>query len=883
MKKSVCTYVIVLCTFICSLLNAQTTVLLTADYDVALGYHDNYNTANTNYWNALQNAAYVLPGTHSLGGLNVNRALIHFDLSVIPAGAIVTSARINLYAIGPPVYSVGHTGNNNSSYLQRVIQPWSAATATWNNQPLATSNNQVTLPQSTAPLQDYTNINVLPLVLDMLATNNHGFLLRLVNETLTNGLMFASIDCGNPAKFPTLEVTYILNLPSPPIHCLDVDTNGDVTLTWRSADQSILPFSSYHLWTSQSSSGPFIKFDSIYNPSTLSIKHWGAGALNQPAYYYLTVQYAALGNPVSTPFDTVSTMFLQVNNTGLPTGVATLSWNPTRSPLLPSSTGRYKVWREHPSGFLQMVGTTTGCHFIDSIIVCHDSIHYRVEIEDTLNTNGIPGLSFCLSGSNRDADMFEELTPPSPPVLSVVSIDTTTQQGYLSWQIGSDPDTDGYIVFIWQNNMYSALDTVYGKHNASYSDHQSQPCSNPVTYALAAFDSCGNISSMSQHHNTLLPQLIQTNCVPEITINWNPYINFQPSLWGYELFVSVDGSPMTSVGNTPPGIHSYTHHNLVMGSVYCYQVKAFDALQQYSSESCIACHLVSMPLPIDSVYIKTATVESNRDVRIKLHNDPNLPASFYNLYRSENGTNFILLDSIPWESIPSIEYLDQSVNVHARPYYYRAEIIDLCGDAVAVTNTVRTILLEAEANQRNGIINVHWNDYEGFDGFPSTYFLWRKTDNIPELMPLLIGPPLTGAFSDDVSVLAESGGVFSYQIECQEGPGNVWGIQEKSFSNEITVEMEPRIYIPSAFTPDGSVPANIIFKPFGRYMYQNIYEFQVFNRFGQLIFTTTDPAEGWDGTYQGTKVSEGVYVWRLIMGSITGKLMNKTGTVMLIR
>ncbi|MFO7722484.1 MAG: DNRLRE domain-containing protein [Bacteroidales bacterium] len=313
-------------------LRSQTTVLLTADYDAAIGYHDNYNTANTNYWNASQNAAYVLPGTHSLGGLNVNRALIHFDLSLIPPGAIITSARMNLYAIGPPLYSIGHTGSNNSSYLQRVIQPWNATTATWNNQPLATSNNQVILPQSTSPLQDYTNINVLPLVLDMLATNNYGFILRLVNEVLTNGLMFGSIDCGNPVKFPTLEITYFLNLPSPPIHCLNVDPNGSVTLTWKPADQTVLPFHSYHLWTSQSSSGPFIKFDSIGNYSTLSVTHLGADAHIQPVYYYLTVQYVGAGNPVSPPFDTVSTMFLHVNNIGGTTGVASLNWNPTRHP-----------------------------------------------------------------------------------------------------------------------------------------------------------------------------------------------------------------------------------------------------------------------------------------------------------------------------------------------------------------------------------------------------------------------------------------------------------------------------------------------------------------------------------------------------------------------
>ena len=81
--------------------NAQTSVTLIASKDAAIGYHDGTNTANNNYGNAIQNAAYAIPSVAQSGGLNVNRALIDFNLSTIPVGATILSAKLNLYALGP--------------------------------------------------------------------------------------------------------------------------------------------------------------------------------------------------------------------------------------------------------------------------------------------------------------------------------------------------------------------------------------------------------------------------------------------------------------------------------------------------------------------------------------------------------------------------------------------------------------------------------------------------------------------------------------------------------------------------------------------------------------------------------------------------------------
>lgn len=76
-------------------------------------------------------------------------------------------------------------------------------------------------------------------------------------------------------------------------------------------------------------------------------------------------------------------------------------------------------------------------------------------------------------------------------------------------------------------------------------------------------------------------------------------------------------------------------------------------------------------------------------------------------------------------------------------------------------------------------------------------------------------------------------------------------------SFQITV-FESRLEVPNAFSP-GSDGINDHFKV----AYQSIVKFKawVFNRWGNQLFYWIDPAEGWDGRYQGKLVPPGVYFY----------------------
>lgn len=189
---------------------SQTTITLYPSKDAGIATHTGEPSANTNYGNALHNSAFAISGTH--GGLLANRGLIDYDLSSIPQGASILDAQINLYAFNAhsnALLQPGHYGNNSAT-LRRVIEAWAEYTVTWNNQPQATSQNEVILPQSTSANQDYTTIDVTTLVQDMVdnPTTSHGFKLQLINEVIPTNLSFHSKEGTDSTKYAKLVITY---------------------------------------------------------------------------------------------------------------------------------------------------------------------------------------------------------------------------------------------------------------------------------------------------------------------------------------------------------------------------------------------------------------------------------------------------------------------------------------------------------------------------------------------------------------------------------------------------------------------------------------------------------------------------------------------------
>ena len=91
----------------------------------------------------------------------------------------------------------------------------------------------------------------------------------------------------------------------------------------------------------------------------------------------------------------------------------------------------------------------------------------------------------------------------------------------------------------------------------------------------------------------------------------------------------------------------------------------------------------------------------------------------------------------------------------------------------------------------------------------------------------------------------------------------------------------PGFFVPNAFTPNND-SRNDIFKPIAVGISRLDY-FNVYNRWGQLVYSTNQLGKGWDGTLNGKEQPLGVYVWVAKAKIYTGAPITQRGTVTLIR
>jgi len=109
---------------------------------------------------------------------------------------------------------------------------------------------------------------------------------------------------------------------------------------------------------------------------------------------------------------------------------------------------------------------------------------------------------------------------------------------------------------------------------------------------------------------------------------------------------------------------------------------------------------------------------------------------------------------------------------------------------------------------------------------------------------------------------------------------NRYGCWDSGFVN-IKIDYAMPDLIPNAFSPNGD-GLNDVFRIEG-ITYQKVVVFQVFNRYGQLIFSTTNPDTGWDGKFKGKDCDAGVYYYLVRLVYPDGRERILKGDVQLIR
>jgi gliding motility-associated-like protein len=89
-------------------------------------------------------------------------------------------------------------------------------------------------------------------------------------------------------------------------------------------------------------------------------------------------------------------------------------------------------------------------------------------------------------------------------------------------------------------------------------------------------------------------------------------------------------------------------------------------------------------------------------------------------------------------------------------------------------------------------------------------------------------------------------------------------------------------FIPTIFSPNGKGPqANETLCVLSDCVEQ--FKLVIHNRWGERIFESEDIKQCWDGTFKGVEAASGVYAFNVYVKQLDGTVLNKTGTISLLR
>ena len=648
------------------------------------------------------------------------------------------------------------------------------------------------------------------------------------------------------------------------INCIQTNAANQNTITWTPFLNPLNDFVEYQVHSVQNGLLSTI-------PSLATTNYIGPSSTSNINYFIVAVSGA--GGTTQTVSDTTSNIHLQLNN---PTnGTAVLQWNDPISSPTPSMGTHYKIYREYPVGtWILRDSVTYGTRtYRDTIDICEAFLNYKIILQNEP----------CEYVSNVVGDDFNDILSPDIPIITNVTIDTLTSNVTINWNQNSQNDTYGYIVYLLDANGFTVeIDTVWGLTNTSYT-YSPNINAGALTYSLSAFDSCFTASSVptyqtsakAETHTTIFVRSTVGVCDNKVTLTWTDYKGWS-DLSTYEIWGHIIGDPWVKLGSTTGT--SYWLFGEALAD-YCFVIRAVssDGDESFSNLKYLTIIAPSQP---SFNYLKVATVENEK---IELRHMIDLVSGVKSLsFQRLNKKGAFEEIGVNTNPTSSNIFIDSLVDVSDLSYTYRVVVIDSCGNSANTSNTARTILLQVKTDNEHRTHYLNWSAYSNFNGSILGYKIYRSFSDIYSSV-LLATLPNSQFYYEDELAFYDTLGKACYYIDAIEGP-NIYGDPEYSKSNVACAILDPLIYAPNTFTPNGD-GTNEIFLPIISYNDYSFYHLIIFDRWEHVLYETSDARIGWNGNIKetGKMACDGTYFYLLNIKDGNGVEILKQGYVNLLR
>ncbi len=466
-----------------------------------------------------------------------------------------------------------------------------------------------------------------------------------------------------------------------------------------------------------------------------------------------------------------------------------------------------------------------------------------------------------------------------PEIGAIRRVTVTNGLVEIDWEESTSPQVIGYIIYRVTDIGTIPIDTVYNVTN--YIDGSGIPDNDSEIYYVVALDACDNASSFGDPHFTI--HLINgTNiCERTIDLSWTPYRNWQNGIERQEIWVGINGVTPQLISTLSPTDSTFHIEDAIDGATYCMYVKAIENGTGEESISNLSCTTVDIIQGVESLAITNVSYNDAGNIDLFWQWNEDAEIEEYSIQKISGSSDAVeVFTFLPDDPLERENSLEDVISNSAIPYQYSLSTIDNCGDLVSIDTFVQPVYLTGVA-QDNRTNSLSWTPFN----LPNTNVLGYEIYEANAAFPILIGSTAQNEFSytDAVDIQDSNQASKCYFIEATADvrlPGGGTTIV-RTRSNTVCLEQSALILMPNAFAPYGE---NKLFKPkiiFGDVVTE--YTFRIFDRWGGLIFQTTEVQEGWDGRKDGRDLPSGAYTFVVQLRQPNGQPLEEKGVMVLLR
>lgn len=467
-----------------------------------------------------------------------------------------------------------------------------------------------------------------------------------------------------------------------------------------------------------------------------------------------------------------------------------------------------------------------------------------------------------------------------PKIAKMQSVSVDGDNVNLLWDDSPSPEVSFYILYRVTPTGTIPIDTVFSGN--TYTDVNAMPNIQEEYYYVLSADDCGNTSIFDDPQHSIFISATANECEQTIDLSWNPYDGWVNGIDSYEIWVSIDGGTSNLVESIAGSSNSYEFKNADDETEYCFFIKAIQSgrpdIFANSNEICLVTDIVQ---PNRDLFLEKVSLSPDNQVIIDWTWASNAEINTYRILSSSDNLAFNEVFSANTAPPLSVQnnYTDATAMPNDAAIFYQIETTDDCG-AVVLSNTFSTIHLSG--TPQDGQLNfLNWTALEVENGEVINYELFQVLNNVSSSLAILNVDELSYQDMTDLGDVTQANLCYyvesTVRLTLPDGSNKTVIVR----SNLACIQQFAQILAPNAFTPTGKNPE---FKPVLFFAEGADYQMVVYNRWGELIFESTDPNIGWRGKGRnGSILQQGVYVYQIRVTQTSGHIAEKRGNVILLK